>query len=76
MDDWGYPVMTKRNPPDQALLAQIVIAFSNGRAAAHAKKMSTLVQWAIAAGIPRVGMKCKGYGQSSFWDDCGYPCGG
>ncbi|CAL1162213.1 unnamed protein product [Cladocopium goreaui] len=30
-----------------ALLAQIIIAFSNGRAAAHAKKMSTLVQWAI-----------------------------
>jgi len=30
-----------------ALLAQIVIAFSNGKAAAHAKKMSTLVQWAI-----------------------------
>jgi hypothetical protein len=43
--------------PSEALLAQIIIAFSNGRAAAHAKKMSTLVQWAIAPGtwIPVVG---------------------
>lgn len=29
------------------LLAQIVMAFSNGKAGAHFTRMSTLIQWAI-----------------------------
>ena len=49
----GIRVVTK------ALLAQIVIAFSNGRAAAHAKKMSTLVQWAIVPSSPHNESTCR-----------------